>query len=303
MVIADLLPDLADLVGEVQWDPTRKKFRGIKDDSTTQCEIGPSPLTICDFSSAWGTTPSGFCAGPAFTSYDSYGNPYQCKKYGTPVTTSTPTVKDLTLQEVADKIAKASGWPSGGTDYLQDTNPTDWPSDKPKVENLQGPSNLAGPQTTTTTGTGPQQLTTTTTTNYNINYQGDRISYETTTTTNITNEAGETVSQETETTPEQEPLPADLPGLCELYPDILACKKLDEVTDEIPKRDQDIALQDGPDFAGGSCPPDVTVSVNGQSVTVLSTALPCDWIQTYLRPIILLLASISAAFIVVPRAE
>lgn len=100
----------------------------------------------------------------------------------------------------------------------------------------------------------------------------------------------------TTTTPEKDP------GLCALFPDILACKKLEEPTkEELPKRDQDITLQTGPSFSGGSCPPDVVVSVGGQQVTVLSTAQPCGWIESYMRPIILLLASISAVFIVLPR--
>lgn len=100
----------------------------------------------------------------------------------------------------------------------------------------------------------------------------------------------------TTTAPEKDP------GLCALFPDILACKKLDAPEPaEIPKRDQDITLQTGPSFSGGSCPPDVVVSVGGQQVTVLSTAQPCDWISAYMKPIILLLASISAAFIVLPR--
>jgi hypothetical protein len=103
-------------------------------------------------------------------------------------------------------------------------------------------------------------------------------------------------SAPTTTAPEKDP------GLCALFPDILACKKLDAPAEEvIPKRDQDISLQTGPTFSGGSCPPDVVVSVAGQQVTVLSTAQPCDWISAYMKPIILLLASISAVFIVLPR--
>jgi Neisseria meningitidis TspB protein len=98
----------------------------------------------------------------------------------------------------------------------------------------------------------------------------------------------------------------DFSQMCLDNPDILACKKLasPEGTFDIPKRDQDISIQSGPNWAGGgTCPADVSVNIGGQQVTILATSTMCSLIESYMRPIILLLAAISAAFIVIPKAE
>jgi hypothetical protein len=122
---------------------------------------------------------------------------------------------------------------------------------------------------------------------------------ETTTTTD------ETPTDPNPTTPGVDPTTGEpTPGLCELYPDILACKKLEAPPEEpLPKETRNIELQTGPSFAGGGCIPDVNVSVFGHQVTALAMAVPCGWISDYLKPFILLLASLSAVFIIYPKSD
>jgi len=101
--------------------------------------------------------------------------------------------------------------------------------------------------------------------------------------------------------PNKEPTELDI-DICKNNPDILACKKLDSPEEgEIPKDDRDITLQDGPTFGGGACIPNVTVQVFGTSITALNFTEPCRWLSDYLKPLLLLMASISAVFIVLPR--
>jgi hypothetical protein len=101
--------------------------------------------------------------------------------------------------------------------------------------------------------------------------------------------------------PNKEPTELDI-DICKNNPDILACKKLDPPEEgEIPKEDRDITLQDGPTFGGGACIPNVTVQVFGTSITALNFTEPCRWLADYLKPLLLLMASISAVFIVLPR--
>ncbi|MDP3424430.1 MAG: IgG-binding virulence factor TspB family protein [Burkholderiaceae bacterium] len=101
--------------------------------------------------------------------------------------------------------------------------------------------------------------------------------------------------------PNKEPTEIDL-DICKLNPDILACKKLDSPEEgEIPKEDRDITLQTGPTFGGGACIPNVTVQVFGTTITALNFTEPCRWLSDYLKPLLLLMASISAVFIVLPR--
>lgn len=89
------------------------------------------------------------------------------------------------------------------------------------------------------------------------------------------------------------------PGLCEMYPDILACAKpeLDKPEEAIPKKTENIEFTEMNLWGGGSCPANVSVSVNGQSITALEMAQMCGWIQTYLQPMVILASSLSAMFI------
>lgn len=168
--------------------------------------------------------------------------------------------------------------------------------------------------TTTTTTTNADNSTTTTTSVTNITYNNNIINT-TTNTTTINKDKDGNPLPDTPTDPETPPTDPETPppdpdkppedpppDLCEKNPDILACKKLEQPDpEEIPKENRQIELVSGPTFSGGSCIPDVMANVNGQSIKILETSTPCGWITDYFKPLILLLASISAVFIVMPR--
>ncbi|WP_367068617.1 virulence factor TspB C-terminal domain-related protein [Oryzisolibacter sp. LB2S] len=98
--------------------------------------------------------------------------------------------------------------------------------------------------------------------------------------------------------------PKEDPGLCELYPDILACVKLDTPDEEeLPESEKPIAVTPdagwGPD--GGSCPAPRMLTVQGRQIPI-----PFDLFCVYmsgLRPIIIAMAWLSAAFILVGARE
>lgn len=92
---------------------------------------------------------------------------------------------------------------------------------------------------------------------------------------------------------------------CDKYPGSLGCSPVDiPSSEQIPQRSQEITLQNGPNFGGAaSCPANVSMSFRGQSLTLLPMSTACSWISQYMRPIVLLLAAITAVFIVLPSNE
>jgi hypothetical protein len=98
--------------------------------------------------------------------------------------------------------------------------------------------------------------------------------------------------------------PDETSDLCANNPEILACQKLGDPRDEtIPRSSQPITLQQGPSFGGGSCPPNLQVSVFGHSVQVADMATACGWVSNFLRPLILLFAALSALMILYPKGD
>ncbi len=89
------------------------------------------------------------------------------------------------------------------------------------------------------------------------------------------------------------------PGLCERYPDILACQKpeLDTPEQEVPKKTENVTYTELSLWGGGSCPANVSVSVNSQTITALDMANMCGWIESYLRPMVIFASAMSAMFI------
>ena len=233
---------------------------------------------------------------------------YQTAALTDKVSTYIPQRVKLDLDHLANAIAKDSGWPT--TKDLTDA------LNHPLVnfDPMTAPSVSGVPQTegipTTETVRNPDGTTTTTTKTpvININYTGPVVTTTTTTTTTTTNTApnGNNISTDTKTdttAPEDvKPPPDKESGLCALFPEILACKTLEEPAEEaIPKETKNIEMQEGPQFGGAGCLPDVTVPVFGRQLTVLSMSTPCGWISDFLKPLFLLMASISAVFILMPK--
>lgn len=90
---------------------------------------------------------------------------------------------------------------------------------------------------------------------------------------------------------------------CDKYPDSLGCMLFGDppAAEEVPEESRNLESQPGPVFFGGGCPSNLSVSIGGHSITVLNMAQPCAWIEGYIKPVILLMAAISAVFIVVPK--
>ncbi len=95
------------------------------------------------------------------------------------------------------------------------------------------------------------------------------------------------------------PKPEDKPGLCDEYPDILACSKpeLDTPDGEIPKSNKEVSYTPDSLFGGGSCPADIYVTAGGQQLKAWDWQQSCSHIVTYFRPVMLFLGAI-AAFLV-----
>ncbi len=92
----------------------------------------------------------------------------------------------------------------------------------------------------------------------------------------------------------------DKPGLCDMYPDILACAKpeLDTPGGEIPKAQRSVELSDTDLFGGGSCPANVYATVGHQYLQVWNWDQSCYYIVKYLKPVILVLGAFTALMIV-----
>lgn len=237
-----------------------------------------------------------------YANWQGFSNPMWLGPMTTVTLTPTLMTEYKTLQQFTDEIASQSGWPSSSSiaDAIKETLESG-ENIEMETPTVTGPSST--PSTSTTTTNTTNNTTTTTNTTNNYTYDGNKVIYnQTTTTTILNNDTGEsnTITETTDNSPELPP--EEQKQLCELFPDILACKELQAPDPEtIPTETRDITLQSGPTFSGSSCPPDVVVNVAGRSVTLLDTSQACGWIESFMRPIILLLAAISAAFIVLPR--
>lgn len=282
-------------------------------DGSESCTCAAPQMGSCGSMEPGGNVPSGMCVIGSYEIYDYPGTdipPRQMIALGAP---SPSTKKQLPPEAVLDEIA-----PTLTDDQIK--RMMDHVQDSPKGENVPFvlpsdlPTEVTGPPTTspetkTTTKTDGNTTTTTTTTFFNYLQNVINIVRKITTVTRSPSGAiiDNSETEETDTPPDLGSDPGGSqsgPGLCELYPDILACQKLTEPPPEdIPKRTETITLQTGPSFAGGGCIPDVTVNVFGTQVTALAMAVPCGWISDYLKPFILLLASLSAVFIIYPKND
>jgi len=111
-----------------------------------------------------------------------------------------------------------------------------------------------------------------------------------------------------EESPEADPTAGEdpKPGLCEEYPDILACQKLGEVEEQaLEEKTVSLSIEatSGWGEGGGSCPADRSVSVLGTEVSMKWT-LFCDFADQ-VRPVVIAMAWLSAVlgFVGLSRRE
>ena len=98
--------------------------------------------------------------------------------------------------------------------------------------------------------------------------------------------------------PPGSPPPEKDPGLCALFPDIIACAKLGTmVSEDIPNKDVPIAINptSGIGNSNGTCPADKTVTLALVGQISVSYSFVCQYVLG-LRPVIIALAWLTAAF-------
>ncbi|MFA9439302.1 virulence factor TspB C-terminal domain-related protein [Uliginosibacterium sp. sgz301328] len=172
---------------------------------------------------------------------------------------------------------------------------------EPEPLQVTGPASVPGP-VTTKTATGPAgQTQTQTATNYDLGYNGDKVSVSQTTTTTVTNPDGavqtqtETLSGDAGEVQQEGPAKDDTPetpSQCEQYPESLACQELGDPEDtDLPEQESAVLWQQE-GTAAGSCPSPVTISYFGQTAT-LSFDMMCDYAKI-IRPMVIGLAWLSA---------
>lgn len=160
---------------------------------------------------------------------------------------------------------------------------------------ISGPASQTGqPTTRTTTNPDGTVRTETKTPTYNFNYGPSSVTWTVTNTTIINNNGQTTTINETPAPATQE----DPEDPCTRNPDRIGCAKFGEPpAGEVPKSEKPITYAPVP-FAGGSCPSSVPWSAFGRSYAFEFTPL-CDAASTWVRGVVLLVATVLGAFIFV----
>lgn len=296
-----------DLLKELNVTPTRDASGNLqmtKQDPTV-CTVAPCYEYQGYYGRPWFSTPEGACRDSAtysaktFISITGSGIYTYCNLSGNTsnllstrsIAASQPVYIPTTMQELQDKIASESGWPSSSAfpqAVADAVNSGEVVTAPPPT--VTGPTSANGP-TSTTVENG---ATVTKNTVYNINYNNNQVSY-TTTVTTTTNNAGN-VTTKTETTENDQPVDE-----CTKNPSSLNCSQLDVPDGTIPKTTKNIVYNVETWFGGGSCPADKFLTTHGQEIKVWNWSGSCTWLTSYFRPVLLILASVMAMFIVLPK--
>ena len=206
----------------------------------------------------------------------------------------------MTPEEVANELTQGNppdGRPWGETLERGGEVPMPDPT-------VTGPSSVSGPETVTHKADGSKTVTNTT---YHFTTNNNTVTNtHNTTITNYYNSSNQLIGTDTTTTTpsESEVPPPEQKGLCELYPDILACAKVPEADTpdgEVPRDDKELTYQEENLFGGGNCPANLTMTVQstGQSMTVWDWQSACDHMLP-IRAIVMTLAAFSAFLILMP---
>lgn len=173
---------------------------------------------------------------------------------------------------------------------------------------VTGPATTPGTsETKTENKSDGSTVTTTTTTTNNYKTEGDTITKTNTTTNTVVNTCNAQGACTTETSsnvtvnPDSPDKPEE--DQCKKNPDSLACAETDTPEEEIPKATKELTYSEDTMFSGGgSCPADKVMTLHtGQTVKVWDWQQGCSWIVTYVRPILLVVASYIAVMMLVPK--
>lgn len=149
---------------------------------------------------------------------------------------------------------------------------------------ITGPASQVGASTTSVTNSGNVTTTTTNTPTYNYTYGGTTVNYTVTNggTATTTNTGTGTTTTETTTKPE-----TTIPGLCDLFPAISACAKLDmpDAPDPLPTVPYAPSITPHVFGSSATCPAPITLSFPRLSFTMSWQPL-CDLATAFLSPIV-----------------
>lgn len=206
---------------------------------------------------------------------------------------STQLAKSLVKDQIQNNLAPSqTGFPSPSTESTVTASPVTTPSYTDSPSTYVRPDGQSETTTKTHTDTVTPHPSGTTLSNIDNTYDST-----TTTITNVTNNTTNTTTTTTTTTnPTQDTKQNDL---CQLYPEILACSKLNNPT--IPPsgtlETRDLFDFSAPLSSSGSCPSDLTATlISGQLPITLSYQPLCQF-GTSLKPIVLALFIISSIYV------
>lgn len=217
-------------------------------------------------------------------------------------------ITDADLEALGEKHQPEEGdddAPNYLTDLEDALSDPPFASELPKPE-VSGPSSLDGPTSTTSTDTPDgYRIDTTTKELIKLTYNDNRITQttETVITTTTTAPDGSTTTDATSTTTSDAPTTEQVLNCEGPDRDTSQCAELgDPENEEIPEKEIGLEVSQSPfSMSGnGQCVPNITASIMGQSFTV-DMSEPCSIIYNIFRPFIILLASIAAVGILLPR--
>lgn len=241
--------------------------------------------------------------------YDSgggYRNGVITTQYGTTTVEVPDGMEDATNEEVEDKLtAKLDQicmdpvdhtYCSGVLKELVEQGATPVVD----VEPLEGPATVPGGEaTSTTTNPDGSKIKKTEQKQFNCTYSDNKVTctVTTTTTTEIFDENGDKTGEET-TSDEDE----DTRTKCERDKNAVGCDgEFDVPEGEIPRETKELTYEaEDLGLGSGTCPSDVTLVVQGRSFNVFSYSPGCQLLNNYVKPVVLVISTIIAFFILMP---
>lgn len=251
--------------------------------------------------------------GPLAAVWGGYTTAYRWR----PAVVYTPGYVEMTEQQFLDAIASRSGWPTKASQAFADAikypevsiEVEDSLSDNPYADimpklGINWDTGTTGPQTVgqpkvsqkNSTNSSGHPIVEQKVEETKATVEDGKIVYNTTTVTNIYNETTNT----TETTTEEKP--AEETEKCKDGDATLGCATADTPEGEIPKRTETLEYEPVNIWGGGSCPADKTMQLAGRTMTVVDWAERCDWLVTYLKPMVIAVSAIAALFLLIPGA-